>query len=306
MADHGHGRGEADGDTGRSLRALALAFAINTGFFAVELAGALYADSLVLLADAAHMLTDSASLGLALLAAWVASRPADEKRTYGYGRAEVLGALANGILLLGVVGYVLVDAYRRFGDPAPVRADVVVVVGVLGLAANLAAAYALVGDRDDLNVRGAYLHLLADAAGSVAAIAVGVALTVSTLYVLDAVAAVVVAALVFYSTVDLLRDAVNILLQGTPRDVDVSEVAAFLGSLDGVEDVHDVHVWALASGEYAMSAHVAVVADADADRVLRACRRRLAAEFGVDHATVQVESSDGTDCVAFDCYRPDE
>ncbi len=305
MADHGQAHARDD-RRDRSRRVLAIAFAINTTFFVVELGGALYADSLTLLADAAHMLTDSASLGLALFAAWVAAKPADERRTYGYARAEVLGALANGLLLLVVVGYVLVDAYGRLQDPQPVRPWVVVVVGVVGLAANLAAAYVLAADRDDINVEGAFLHLLADAAGSVAAIAVGLALTVTSLYVLDAVFAVVVAAIVLYSTFDLLRDSLNVLLQGAPRDVDVDAVAAFLASFDGVVDVHDVHVWALTPGETAMSAHVVVAEDADPQSVLGACQSSLAESFGIDHVTVQVESPSHTERLAFDCYRRDD
>lgn len=305
MADHGHA-GEHDDRRGSGRRALAVALAINTAFFVVELAGALYADSLVLLADAAHMLTDSASIGLALFAAWVAAKPADERRTYGYARAEVLGALANGVLLLAVVGYVLVDAYGRLQNPQPVRPWMVVGVGVVGLAANLAAAHVLADDRDDLNVEGAYLHLLADAAGSVAAIAVGLALTVTSLYVLDAVFAVVVAALVLYSTLDLLRDSLNVLLQGAPRDVDVDAIAAFLASRRGVVDVHDVHVWALTPGEVALSAHVVVSERADPQAVLGTCQSELAEAFGIDHATVQVESPGHSERLAFDCYRGDD
>lgn len=302
MADPGQARGDR---RDRSRRALAVALGINTAFFVVELAGALYADSLVLLADAAHMLTDSASLGLALFAAWVAAKPADERRTYGYRRAEVLGALANAVLLLAVVGYILVDAYGRLQNPQPVRPWAVVGVGVVGLAANLAAAHVLADDRDDINVEGAFLHLLADAAGSVAAIAVGLALTVTSLYVLDAVFAVVVAALVLYSTLDLLRDSLNVLLQGAPRDVDVDAVAAFLASRDGVVDVHDVHVWALTPDETALSAHVVVAETADPHEVLGDCQSSLADSFGIDHATVQVESPSHTEHLAFDCYRSD-
>ena len=162
MGDAGHDHDPAGGE--RSMRALAAALLINTAFFVVELVGAYYADSLTLLADAVHMLTDSASIALALVAAWIATRPADEKRTYGYGRAEVLGAFLNALFLLATVGYILYDAYSRFQEPQPVDPTVVIVVGVVGLAANLAAASLLSGHRDLLNVEGAFLHLLADAA----------------------------------------------------------------------------------------------------------------------------------------------
>ncbi|MFB6170958.1 MAG: cation diffusion facilitator family transporter [Haloarculaceae archaeon] len=302
MADHDHASHDHR-DSPR--RALVLALAVNTGFFVVELAGALVADSLTLLADASHMLTDSASLGLALFAAWVATRPADERRTYGYQRAEVLGALLNGLFLLAVVGYVLFDAYRRVQNPQPVDAGVVVGVGLVGLGANLLAAWLLSGHRDNLNVEGAFVHLLADAAGSVAAVVVGAALTVTDLYVLDPLFAVLVAALVLYSTVGLLRESVNVLLQGAPADVAVDAVRSVLVDLDGVADVHDVHVWAHSSSAYALSAHVVVEDGADRDAVLRQCQRALAAEFDIDHATVQLEAAGHEETVELDCYVPD-
>jgi cobalt-zinc-cadmium efflux system protein len=306
MHDHDHPHGSARGDTdGRSSRALLYALGINTAFFLVELGGAYLANSLTLFADAVHMLTDSASLGLALFAAWVAARPADSRRTYGYRRAEVVGAFLNALFLLAVVGYVLLDAFRRFRDPRPVDATVVVIVGVLGLAANLAGAWFLSGHRESLNVEGAFLHLLADAAGSVAAIALGVALSFTDLYVLDPLFAVLVAGLVLYSAKGLLAESLNILLQGTPRGVDIDEVAAALRALDGVEDVHDLHVWALDSSRNALSAHVVISSSADPDRILDRSRRALARRFGVDHATIQLERGGRIETEEFDCYPPD-
>lgn len=298
--DHGHAHAEDS-----SLRALAAAFAINTVFLVVEVVGALYADSLTLLADAVHMLTDSASLGLALLAAWVATRPADAKRTYGYQRAEVVGAFLNGVFLLATVAYVLYDAVQRFQDPQAVRPLVVVAVGLLGLGANLAAAWVLRGSREMLNVEGAFLHLLADALGSVAAVVVGVALFYTDLLVLDPLFAVLVAGLVLYSAKDLLADSLNVLLQGTPREVEVDEVADYLEGLPGVMEVHDVHVWALSSTDYAMSGHVVVTEDTDPDSVLAACRSELGRTFDIDHATLQIESESYSHVADFDCYKFD-
>lgn len=299
MADHDHVES-------RDSRALAVALAINTAFLIVELAGALLADSLTLLADAAHMLTDSASLGLALFAAWIASRPADDRRTYGYQRAEVLAALINGLFLLIVVGYILLDAYQRLQDPRPVVPELVVIVGLAGLGANLAAAAVLGSHRENINVRGAYLHLLADAAGSVAAVIVGVALLFTDLYILDPLFALLIAALVLYATVGLLRESGNVLMQGVPSDVDVDAVAAVLRDIPGVETVHDVHVWALSTTERSMSAHLVVAEDVDRDAVLSRAGTILASEFGLDHATLQVESSDRCETVTVDCYAGDQ
>ena len=304
MHDHSGDGEDHDHDVGRNLRNLAIALSINTVFFVVELVGALYANSLTLLADAAHMLTDSASLGLALLAAWIAMRPADAKRTYGYQRAEILGALANGVFLLGVVIYILYDSIQRFQDPEPINAPIVIGIGVLGLIANLLAAYVIMGDRENLNVEGAFLHLLADAAGSVAAIVLGIVLLFTDFYLLDPVFAVLVAALVLYSTKDLLLDSVNILLQGTPREIDLQEVRSFLADTDSVEDVHDVHIWALSSNDYAMSAHVVVNEDADRNAILTRYREELGNEFGIDHVTLQLESETEVETADFDCYRP--
>lgn len=305
-ADHDHldetgPPGDGHDHTAASRRALLLAFGVNTAFFAVELVGALLADSLTLLADATHMLTDSASLLLALFAAWVATRPPDARRTYGYHRAEVLGALANGLFLLGVVGYVLYDAVQRFGDPQPVDAPLVVLVGVVGLAANLGAAWLLSGHRDSLNVEGAFLHLLADAAGSVAAIVLGLVLLVTDWYVLDPLFAVLVAGLVLYSVWGLLKDSLNILLQGTPKHVDVDEVGAALAGLDGVTDVHHLHVWALDSRRVALSAHLVTTAAADTDGLLHRAQTMLGTTFGIDHATLQLEGAHA-ETADFDCY----
>lgn len=289
-----------------SRRALALAFAINTGFLLVELLGAWLADSLTLLADAAHMLTDSASLGLALFAAWVAARPADDRRTYGYHRAEVLGALANGLLLLGVVAYILWDAYGRLQSPRTVDPGIVVLVGMVGLGANLAAAYVIASHREGLNVEGAFLHLLADAAGSVAAVVAGVVIWATGRSVVDPLMALLIAGLVLYSTRDLLVESLNILLQGTPKGLDVNEVCLAMAALDGVDDVHDLHAWAMDSRRTAVSGHVVVAPGTDRDALLEDCRHLLADRFDVDHATLQVEAEGAHDTVDLDCYPAGE
>lgn len=301
MSGYGHDHDHAD----HGRRALAIALLINTLFFVIELAGVLYSGSLALLADAIHMLTDSASLGLALLAAWIATRPADEKRTYGYQRTEVLAALANGLLLVVTVGYILYEAVGRFRDPPAVQPEVIVVVGLVGLAANLAAAYVLMGDRDNLNVRGAFLHLVADAGSSVATVFVGVALLYTDYLILDPVFAVLISAVILCSTRGLLGDSLNILLQGTPGDVDLGEVRSFLADLDGVRDVHDVHVWALSSNRDALSAHLVVGEGVDSDAVLERSRSALHDRFGVEHATTQIESPGYSHAVPADCYDAD-
>lgn len=306
MAGSHAGHADGVGDSDASRRALLLALAINTVFLLVELAGALLADSLALLADAAHMLTDSASLGLAVFAAWVATRQPDERRTYGYHRAEVLGALANGLLLVGVVAFILWDAFRRLQSPRTVDAGIVVVVGVVGLGANLAAAAVLSGHRDILNVEGAFLHLLADAAGSVAAVVAGVVILTTGFQLVDPLMALLIAGLVLYSTRDLLSESLNILLQGTPKGLDIDEVRAALQAVEGVDDVHDLHAWAMDSRRTALSGHVVVAPGGDRDALLSTCRHLLAERFDVDHATLQVEADGVHSTVDLECYPAGE
>ncbi|MGA9400681.1 cation diffusion facilitator family transporter [Haladaptatus sp.] len=306
--DHGHGHAHAHGSSSEGRRtALKIALVINTAFFVVEIAGALYANSLTLFADAAHMLTDSASIFLALFAAWIATLDADSKRTYGYQRAEILAALANGIFLVVIVIYVAYEAIMRFQDPQAVKPLPTIAVGIVGLFANLAGAYVLHGGRDSLNIEGVYLHLLTDAAGSLAAVALGIGLYVSDAYILDPIFSLVIAALVLYSAKDLLIESVNILLQGTPSSVDVDAISETLRGLDGALDVHDVHVWALTNRSLACSAHVVVADDADRDVVLDEARHRLNERHDIGHATIQIESESG-DCETadFDCYPAGE
>lgn len=307
--DH-HGGSHSHGDYAtehgsRSRRALIAALVINTAFLVFELVGAFLSGSLTLFADATHMLTDSASLGLALGASWLAERPPDSKRTYGYQRAEVLAGFANGLFLIAVVGYLIYEAVERFQSPRAVDATTIIVVGIVGLGANLAAAWMLREFRGSLNVEGAFLHLLADAAGSVAAVALGVTLLFTDLYVLDPLFAVLIAGLVLYATKDLLADSLNILLQGTPGELDIDEVTVALGEIEGVTAVHDVHAWALASSQWALSAHVVAAEEADSNAIITRAQRRLGAEFGIDHATIQVETGERLDVVEIECYPND-
>ena len=308
--DHGHegSHGHGHDHTSGSMRALTIALGINTAFFAVELVGALYANSLTLLADAAHMLIDSGSIAIALFAAWVATRAADQKRTYGYERAEILGAAINGIALIAIVVYIAYEAVMRFQNPQPIKPLPTIIVGVIGIGTNLAAAYVLMGGRDNLNIEGVILHLLADAAGSFAAIVLGVVALFSDLYILDPAFSVVIAILVLYSAKDLIYDSTNTLLQGTPTDVDVNELSSSLRELEGVEMVIDIHAWALSSDTYACSVRLEVADSVDRDDLLDQCREAINHGFGIDHATIEMTSSHGeqTQTADIECYSSEE
>lgn len=272
-------------------KALLLAFIVNTTFLIVELVGAFYADSLTLLADAFHMFTDSASLLLAIGAAYLSARAADELRTFGYQRAEVIGGLLNGFFLIGTVLYILYDAYQRLQTPTEVQSEIVIVIGFVGLGANLLAAYLLHSKQQSINVRGAYLHLIADAFGSIAAIVSGVAIYITGLYVIDIIAAILITGIILLSVKELLYEAVHILLQGKPLDIEISQVESLLLTLEGVEDVHHIHVWSLSSSESAMSAHLVVTDVQRQSEILDEALTQLE-EYGIDHPTIQIEGPD--------------
>jgi cobalt-zinc-cadmium efflux system protein len=270
-------------------------------FFAVEVAGALLTGSLALLADAGHMLTDVVGLGLALAAiqAAVSRRTQHPQRSFGVYRLEVLAALVNAVLLVGLSIYVLYEAARRFADPVEVLAGPMVVVALAGLAANLVAFWLLrEGARESLNVRGAYLEVLADTLSSVGVLVAAVVLVTTGWPYADPLVGVAIGLWVLPRAWLLGREALRVLLQHAPPDVPVAEVGRSLAALEGVVDVHDVHVWTLTSGMEVVTAHVMVEAGTDTHRVLDGAQALLADRYGVEHATLQVEPDDHTGCEA--------
>ncbi len=283
--DHSHAA-----PRGIASRRLTLVLALTLGFVAVEVAAGLLTGSLALLADAGHMFSDAAGLILALAAMKFAERPPNPKRTYGYHRVEILAALTNGLVLLGVAGYILLEAWERFSHPTPVASVPVLVVAVVGLVVNVAGALLLhSGSRSSLNVRGAYNEVLADAASSVGVI-VGAAVIMATgWYWVDPVVAVLIAIFILPRTFTLLYEAVQILLEGTPREVDIAAVREAIEEVAGVKTVHDLHVWTLTSGVHALSAHAILHDGAPHGEVLAALRHRVTHGFPISHVTVQLE-----------------
>ena len=268
---------------------------LNLGFMVAEVVGGLVFGSLALLADAAHMASDVAGLVIALIAQSLLTRPPSDRHTFGLLRSEVLAAQANGILLVGSAGWVLVEAARRIGSPPEVDGAGVVVVALLGLAVNLGSAWLLFGSRhDSLNMRGAFLHMAADAAGSVAAVAAGAAALASAYWV-DPAASALVGVLVLWSAVALLRRTTHVLLEGAPSSVDRDELIAALEAEPEVAGVHHVHLWQLTSESVALSGHVVLDDEPtlhEAQRVGDRLRRTLAHRFGIDHATLELECHD--------------
>lgn len=275
----------------RHKHRLLAVFGLTSAFLLVEAAVGLWTGSLALLADATHMLVDAGGVLLSLLAVWFAERPATPAKTYGYYRVEILAALVNGVVLCVMALGILVATYERLWQPPPVPGGPIVVVAALGLAVNLAGLWLLhAGAHESLNVRGAYLEVLGDAISSAIVIAAGLAILLTGWTVVDVLAGALIALLILPRTWALLRQTVNILLEGAPPHLDVTEIEDALRSAPSVRRVHDLHVWTLTSGREAMSAHVVVEAGAPTDKILEDLHLVLHARFGIDHTTIQIET----------------
>ena len=283
MEHHDHAR-----DRDRS--ALAIALGLIAAFTVAEVVSGVLAGSLALLADAGHMLSDTSSLGLALFASWLARRPATPRRSFGFQRAEILAALANGSGLVAISIWIFVEAGRRFSSPPAVHGGWVLAVGLAGLAVNLAAAGILrrLGT-DSLNVRAALRHVLADLLGSFAVIAAAAVVLTSGWRYADPLAGVLIGVVVLASSWRILRESLEILLEGTPEGIDAGEVGRAMTTEPDVADVHDLHIWTITTGFPALAAHVLVARDADCHAVRRRLERMLGERFGLDHTTLQVD-----------------
>jgi cobalt-zinc-cadmium efflux system protein len=287
---HGHHHG---GGSAVNRRRLALTLVLAATYMLAEAVGGWLTGSLALLADAGHMLSDAAALGLSLFAMWIAQRPPTPKRTWGYYRTEILAALINGATLLALSVWVVVEALERFRSPAEVDAPVMMAISAGGLIINLIGLRILSGGRDEsLNIRGAWLHVLTDALGSVQAIAAGALIWAYGWQWADPLASILISLLVVYSAWHLLRETVGVLMEGTPSHIDLDDVRDTLAGLPGVEGVHDLHVWTITSGMVALSAHLVVEAEAGSRNLLRTVRTSLHDRFGIHHATVQIEAED--------------
>lgn len=277
----------------RRRRALRIALYANAGFMVAEVGGGIVFGSLALLADAAHMLSDVAGLAIALLAERLVDRPASVRHTFGLQRAEVLGAQANGVLLLATAGWILFEAVRRLSNPPEVAGPGLLVVATLGLAVNIASAIMLArASGKSLNMRGATAHMISDAAGSVGAIIAGVAVTLFEANWVDPVASAFIAALVVWTAWGLLRDTTHVLLEGAPTDIDAEQVERWLAASPGVASVHHIHLWHLTSETAALSAHLVLEgelslhqAQAHGDEI----KRSLARRFAIHHSTLELE-----------------
>jgi cobalt-zinc-cadmium efflux system protein len=294
---HAHGHGHDDGhghshapSPDADRRWLGIALGLILAFMVVEVVAGVLADSLALLSDAAHMLTDAGAIGLAIVAAGLASRPPGGRFTFGLGRAEILSAQINGAALLVLAGVIAWEAVQRLGDPPEVEGAIVLVVGLAGAAVNVASAWALSrAERRSLNVAGARAHVLADLYGSLGAALAGLIVLTTGFERADVVVALLVAALMVHSGTSLLSQATRVLLEAAPRGIDPDAIGRALASHPGVREVHDLHVWEVTSGFAALSAHVLVPPGEDCHARRAELEQVLAERFGLEHTTLQVE-----------------
>ena len=296
---HDHGHGTATATSGQRGR-LAVVLGITLTILAVEVVGGVLAHSLVLIADAGHMATDAAGIGLSLLAVWFAGRPSSDARTFGYQRAEILAAVANAVLLFGVGAFILVEAARRLAHPETATPGLMVVFGVIALAGNAASLTLLRrGQGQSLNVRGAFLEVLSDLLGAAAVLVAAAVIAGTGFQRADALASIFIGVLILPRTARLLRDAVDVLLEATPKNVDLAEVRGHICETPGVLDVHDLHAWTITSGIPVLSAHVVIadtaLADGGGARVLDSLADCLAGHFDVEHCTFQLEPASHLD-----------
>ncbi|CAM4345491.1 cation diffusion facilitator family transporter [Paenibacillus tarimensis] len=291
---HGHHGHHHHVDLEGNKKGLIIALAITFGIMLLEFFGGLFTGSLALLSDSGHMLSDSSSLVLSLIAVWIAAKPASPKKTYGYQRFEIVAALFNGISLFIIAGFIVWEAIERFANPPAVSSGSMMVIALIGLLANLLSAYFLMsrGDvKNNINLRSAYLHILGDALGSIGAIGAGLVMWLFGWYIADPVISMAVSLLILRGAWSVFVNALHILMEGTPEAIDQQSVRAALEQIDGVLNVHDLHIWTITSGMDSLSCHLLVDDNRDSQRILQQAIRLIGERFGIHHTTIQVENS---------------
>lgn len=284
-------------------RRLSFVLGLTALYMLAEVVGGWMTGSLALLADAGHMLADVAALALALLAVWFGARPATPRKTFGYYRLEILAALVNGVTLVVISLLIIYEAYHRWAEPQPVKSGPMMLIATGGLLVNVLCAYILHGHHEeDLNVRGAWLHVIGDALGSVGAIIAGALMLLYGWYAADPLFSVVISLLIVWSSWNLIRESTNVLLEGTPAHINLRAVEEAILETRGVEDVHDLHIWTITSGREALSAHVIHTDTTSPPELLSELRNKLHQRFGVDHLTIQMETPEYEDDTFHFCH----
>jgi cobalt-zinc-cadmium efflux system protein len=285
MAEHLHSPA-----TPGAARTLGWAAALTLGFAGLEALGGWWTGSLALLSDAGHMLGDGAALVLGAIAGWMAQRPPSQRHSYGFGRAEVLAAVANAAAMLAIVLAIALEASARLDEPSEVQGGAAAVIALVGLAVNLVILRRLAPHRHDMNARAALLHVVGDALGSIAAMVSGIVIVVTGWTPIDPIASLAICVLIAASALRLLREGLHALMEGVPHGLSVEAIGTEMARVEGVRSVHDLHVWTLSGSRTALSAHVVVASMVEWERILRELQARLREGFGIDHVTLQPES----------------
>ncbi|MBW7455575.1 cation diffusion facilitator family transporter [Paenibacillus sepulcri] len=292
--DHGHHGHHHNHARAGNKKGLAIALSITVGIMFLEFFGGLVTNSLALLSDSGHMLSDASALALSLVALWFAARPSSSKRTFGFHRFEILAALFNGVALFVIAAFIVWEAIQRFGSPPTVASGPMMLIAAIGLLANVGSAFALMrsGDvKNNVNLRSAYIHVLGDALGSVGAIMAGVLMMAFKWYIADPIISILVAVLILKSAWGVISHTLHILMEGTPTAIDQSEVRETLLAIDGVKDVHDLHIWTITSGFDSLSCHVLIEDRKDSQDILQNAIHVLEDKFHIEHTTIQVETA---------------
>ncbi|MFB5283375.1 cation diffusion facilitator family transporter [Peribacillus sp. Hz7] len=291
---HSHSHNHFEETREGNKKGLLTALLITTGIMFLEFFGGLLTNSLALLSDSGHMLSDASSLFLSLIAIWFAARPPSPNKSYGYYRFEILAALFNGVTLFVIAGFIVWEAYGRFFEPPTIASGTMMLIASIGLFANLISAWSLMrkGDvKNNVNLRSAYLHVLGDALGSVGAIAAGILMLLFDWYIADPIISVLVALLILKSAWGVIKHSVHILMEGTPLTINQEEVKAALKEIDGVIDVHDLHIWTITSGLDSLSCHVLIEDDKNSQEILQEAINKIKDTFKIEHTTIQIETS---------------
>ena len=289
----GSGHGHIPSAAGRNKKGLVIVFGLTTFYLIVEIIGGFWTGSLALLADAGHMLTDVAGVGLALLAIWFAERPASPEKTYGYYRVKILAALTNAVVLIVISIFILYEAYERFRNPPEVQSREMIGIAVVGLIVNVIGVFVLrAGSKESLNMKGAYFEVLSDMLTSVGVIIAGIIMLTTGWYYADPLISAGIGLFIMPRTWALLKDAVGVLLEGTPSDLNTANLRASLLEIEGVADIHDLHVWSLTSGVNAMSVHAVLAEHPSHDDVLERVHEQCTHTYKISHITVQTECAD--------------
>ncbi|KZM54754.1 cation diffusion facilitator family transporter [Aeribacillus composti] len=294
MNSHHHSHDHHDFNRENNKKGLIIALLITVGILLLEFFGGLITNSLALLSDSGHMLSDASSLALSLIAIWFAAKPASPNKTYGFYRFEILAALFNGVTLFVIAGFIIWEAVQRFFNPPTVASGSMMLIASIGLFANLLSAWVLMrkGDvKHNVNVRSAYLHVIGDALGSVGAIAAGFIMWLFDWYIADPIISILVALLILKGAWGVLKHSIHILMEGTPVTIDQNEVKKALKSIEGVKDVHDLHIWTITSGLDSLSCHILIEDHQDSQKVLQAAIHMIEEKFKILHTTIQIETS---------------